>query len=239
MAAGVPTRRQFEQTHWSTVMRTDAGPAADMRAALAALCARFRYPVYAYLRRSGHGPATARHLARDFLGHVFAHGGGPGAAPVQGRFRQYLLSRLREFLAEDHGAGLDAQSVAVLEGPDLEARFIDECAEAPTAEHAYQRGFAAEVVARALAQLRDEALQSGRLDMFAALEPFLARDPTPAEGGELSRRLGMRPVVLAAALRRLRQRFRELADSDLAETVASADELAAEQALLFLALQSG
>ena len=53
------------------------------------------------------------------------------------------------------------------------------------------------------------------------------------------KRLGLRPVVLATALRRLRQRFRELTDADLADTVASAEELVAEQATLLTALRSG
>jgi hypothetical protein len=41
------------------------------------------------------------------------------------------------------------------------------------------------------------------------------------------------------ALKRLRQRFRELVRDELADTVASADELAAERQALFAALDRG
>jgi len=41
------------------------------------------------------------------------------------------------------------------------------------------------------------------------------------------------------ALKRLRQRFRELVREELADTVASADELAAEQQALLAALDRG
>ena len=44
-------------------------------------------------------------------------------------------------------------------------------------------------------------------------------------------------VEFAVALRRLRQRFRELIDTELADTVASADELLAEQHALFAVLR--
>jgi hypothetical protein len=61
-------------------------------------------------------------------------------------------------------------------------------------------------------------------------------DPAPGQFEELARQLGIRPMATVVALKRLRQRFRELADSELAETVASASDLAAERAALARAL---
>jgi hypothetical protein len=43
--------------------------------------------------------------------------------------------------------------------------------------------------------------------------------------------------MIVMALKRLRQRFRELIDSELADTVASADELLAEQQALYAVLR--
>jgi RNA polymerase sigma-70 factor (ECF subfamily) len=75
--------------------------------------------------------------------------------------------------------------------------------------------------------------------MCEALEPFLARDPLPGQYDELGRKLGVRPLALVLALKRLRQRFRELVREELADTVASAEELAAEQEALLAVLDRG
>jgi len=73
--------------------------------------------------------------------------------------------------------------------------------------------------------------------MYDALEPFLAIEPSQVENVELARRLGMRSLTISVALRRLRQRFREVIDAELADTVASAEELQAEQQALYAVLQ--
>ena len=46
-------------------------------------------------------------------------------------------------------------------------------------------------------------------------------------------------MTLVVALKRLRQRFRELVRDELADTVASADELTAERQALLTALDPG
>ena len=101
----------------------------------------------------------------------------------------------------------------------------------------YQRSFALEVLARAFGRLREEALQMGNLDMYEALQPFVAVEPAPREYEQIAERLHRRPLALVVALKRLRQRFREVIVEELADTVASADELRAEQQALHAALR--
>jgi len=233
------SRQQFGQTHWSMVMRADATDAVDAHAALVQLCRRFWYPVYAYLRSFGHDPDTSREMTRAFLHHLLRHFSEGGRAQVQGRFRQYLLAHLGTFLAGDWSITAAQEVIPALNEPppDLEARNQRDNTRAQSPEQAYQQSFALELLARTQARLRDEAGQTGHLDMFAELEPFLALDPTPPESEELARRLQMRPVTLVVAIKRLRQRFRELIDAELADTVASSEELLAEQQSLFAVLR--
>lgn len=232
-------RRSFTHTQWSLAMRTEEPRAgADSREALVKLCARYWYPVYAYLRRSGCRAAEAQATTRDFLQHLLWRSDDSDSIRAQGRFRQYLLSRLGVFLANERPelpAG-DVVAELVDPPPDLELRNQRDNADARSPEEAYQRSFALELLARAFARLSEEASQTGRRDMYDALEPFLASDPTPAETEELVRRLEMRPVTIAVALKRLRQRFREVIDLELADTVGSADELQAEQQALYAVL---
>jgi len=233
------SRQQFERTHWSLVMRRDQPQATDAREALVELCLRYWYPIYAYLRLAGRGPASAQEVTRSFLQHLFRHFRDGGTSLAQGRFRQYLLARLRAFLENEEPAPAVVEVVAELiePPPDLELKYQRDNGGAQSPEQAYQVGFALELLSRASDRLREEAGQTGRLDMFDALQPFLAIDLQPAEADELGKRFGTRTVVVAVALRRLRQRFRELIDAELADTVASADELLAEQHALFSVLR--
>jgi RNA polymerase sigma-70 factor (ECF subfamily) len=235
------SRRNFEHTQWSLAMRTDEPQGVDAHEALVKLCLRYWYPIYAYLRRFGHGPASAQEITRSFLQHLFRHFRDSGTTLAQGRFRQYLLARLRAFLVSNSHVSPEGEAIAELTEPppDLEARNQRDNADVQSPDQAYQQSFALELLERASERLREEARQTGRLDMYHALEPFLAIDPSPGENEELARRLGTRPVTIAVAIRRLRQRFREVIDTELADTVASADELQAEQLALYAVLREG
>ena len=230
--------RRFATTHWSTVMQLDAPRAADAHSALVELCLRYWYPAYAYVRHCGHPQAIAQDITRSFLQHLFVHFRDEGTARAQGQFRRYLLSRLQAFLADDWRVVVTSDVIAELAAPpgDLELRNQHDNADAGSPEQAYQQCFALEVLARALANLRKEARETDRLDMYEVLEPLIALDPAPGEYEELARHLHTRPLALVVALKRLRQRFRELTDAELADLVASPEELFAEQQALHAAL---
>lgn len=222
-------------------MRSDVPQAVDARAALIELCLRYWYPVYAYLRRFGHGPEGAQDIARGFLQHLFRHFRDGGTRRAQGRFRHYLLERLRSFLTGGNPGedGSEVISELAESPPDLELRNRRDNANAQSPEQAYQQSFALELLARAMSRLREEATQTGHLDMYETLEGFLASDPSAAECEQAARRLQVRSVVVMVALKRMRQRFRELIDGELADTVASAEELLAERQALFAVLRNG
>lgn len=235
-AAADRSAADFTRTRWSMVRQLQGEHAGEARDALTELALRYWYPVYAYVRRCGHSQEIAQDITQAFLQQVAAdlhdnHGSPPG------RFREWLLGRLNVFLA---GQWQDlAGSESLPEAPplaELETRNCNEHGAGESPEQAYRRSFALEVLSRGLKRLRVEARQTGHADMCEALEPFLTREPVPGQYDELARKLAVRPLVLVMALKRLRQRFRELVHDELADTVASADELAAEQQALVDAL---
>lgn len=230
---------RFATTRWSVVMHMATSPAAQARGALTELAHRYWYPVYAYVRRCGHESDIAQGIARSFLLHLLHlfRAGRPPAA--QGHFRQFLLTELNAFLAGDWREAIveDAAIDLPLPPPDLERRYQRDHAQATSPEQAYQRSFALEVLARAFKRLRSEACKTGHLDMYEGLEPFLGHDPPPGVYEELAGKLQSRPLALVVALKRLRQRFRELVGQELADTVTSAEDLAAEQQALHTVLR--
>jgi RNA polymerase sigma-70 factor (ECF subfamily) len=224
---------RFATTRWSVVMRSASSESADASHALTELAQRYWYAVYAYVRRCGHAPAIAEDITRCFLGRLMQQFRDGARSHPQGHFRRYLLDQLNEFLAGDWREIVDNGSTTELAAPDdLEARNERDNAGAVSPEQAYERSFALEVVVRALRRLNSEARQTGRLAMYEALEPHLANDPVAGEYEAIAAQLQTRPLALIVALKRLRQRFRQLVGQELADTVTSAEDLAAEQAIL-------
>jgi RNA polymerase sigma-70 factor (ECF subfamily) len=224
---------RFATTRWSVVMRSASSETADASHALTELAQRYWYPVYAYVRRCGHAPAIAEDITRCFLGGLMQQFRDGARSHPQCHFRRYLLDQLNAFLGGDWREIVDNDSTTELAAPgDLEARNERDNAGAVSPEQAYERSFALEVVVRALRRLHSEARQTGRLAMYEALEPHLANDPVAGEYEAIATQLQTRPLALIVALKRLRQRFRELVGQELADTVTSAEDLAAEQAML-------
>ncbi|MBS0582783.1 MAG: hypothetical protein JSS42_06750 [Proteobacteria bacterium] len=230
---------RFATTRWSLAMQAVATTPDEAQVALAELVQRYWYPVYAYARRSGHAPVIAEDIARSFIGSLMRDFRDGGSEAGRGEFRRYLLGRLNAFLGRDWRETTDAPGEGEISAPpDLEARYLQDLADSgsTTPEQAYERAFALEVIARALHRLRSEARRTGHQAMYAALEPLLAREPAPGELDLTAQSLSSRPLALIVALKRLRQRLRELAGEELADTVASREQLQAEQATLHAVL---
>ena len=238
-SAGGRKADDFSQTRWSLVRHVYAPDSQSARDALCELVLRYWYPVYAYVRRCGHAPEIAQDITRAFLQQIGADSKSDNPLG-HGRFRDWLLARLNTFLAGDWH-DLTGGEVPTMTPPleDLERRHRDDQAAGGAPELAFQRGFALELLSRGFHTLLTEARQTGHSDMYEALEPYLEHDPLQGQFEEMGERLGIRPLALVLALKRLRQRFRELVRAELADTVASPDEMAAEQQLLFAVLDRG
>jgi RNA polymerase sigma-70 factor (ECF subfamily) len=227
---------RFMTTRWSMVMQLAATESGNARNALGELARRYWYPVYVYIRRCGHPRAGATDLARRFLQQLMGDVSGESGQAAYGHYRSYLLARLNTFLAGEQSAAASAIGEDLDMPTDLEERYQQDHVDALSPEQSYQRAFALQVLHRTLRRLRNEASQTGHVDMYDQLEPFLAREPGPGEYEMVATRLRNRPLTLVVALKRLRQRFRELAADELVDTVATAADLATEQEALLAVL---
>ncbi len=226
----------FATTRWSLVLGASDRDAPGARASLLTLCLRYWYPVYAYLRRSGHAPERAHDLALAFFDGLVRDGLARREAHQQGRFRLFLLGELHRFLSDDAAR---APREPTLDPPalhELESRHQAEALPQGSPEDMLRRGFAVEVLGAAQQRLRREAVEAGHLPMFEALARFLASEPRPGDYEEIAGRLQVRPLFLSLAVKRLRQRFRELVDHELSQTLASGSDMDAERAALMQSL---
>lgn len=202
------------------------------RDALQELARRYWYPVYVYLRRCGHAPELAGTLARRFLYQLGSESANDAGFASHTHYRSYLLARMRAFLAAKQQAPVVVPGGEIEVPADLEERYQRDHVDAPSPEESYHRAFALQILHRSLRRLREEARQTGHLPMYEKLEAFLVREPVSGEYDTIATALRIRPLATVVALKRLRQRFRELAGEELADTVSSAAELELEQEAL-------
>ena len=62
-----PPTVQFPTTHWSRVAAALELGGPGTREALGALCSAYWYPLFAFIRRRGHGAEEARDLVQEYF----------------------------------------------------------------------------------------------------------------------------------------------------------------------------
>src|SRR6185503_20014817 len=92
--------REFTTTHWSVVLATREVDEPRATMALDKLCGIYWYPLYAYLRRRGHGEHDAQDLTQGFFAQLLDRGSIQKADREKGRFRSFLLARSEEHTSE-------------------------------------------------------------------------------------------------------------------------------------------
>src|SRR5947209_5762754 len=215
----------FATTHWSLVLaaRDRAEPGADD--ALASLCDLYWYPLYAYVRRRGHGADEAHDLTQEFFARLLAKDFLAGVDRGKGKFRSFLLAACNHFLANEHdrarakkrGGG---RPVLSLGAADAAGRYRAEPAEALTPEKLFERRWALALLQQVMSRLRDEFEAKGKGRLFDRLRGFLVGEKGAGHRAAADD-LGLSEGAVKVAVHRLRQRYRELLHEEIGRTVRS------------------
>jgi DNA-directed RNA polymerase specialized sigma24 family protein len=232
---------EFPTTQWSRVARAGDPDAPGSREALEGLCRDYWYPLYAYLRRSGHGPETAGDLVQSFFTELIERGGLATADRDRGRFRSYLRAACDHHVAharerdraKKRGGGRRIFSIDLF---DAEGRYGREPAHELTAERLFRRRWALDLLNRVLLRLEDEAIQGGRAELFVRLRPMLEGDHRAAPYRDVGAALGLTEGAVKVAAHRMRARYRELLRDEVARTVRDPADIDGELADLIAAL---
>jgi RNA polymerase sigma factor (sigma-70 family) len=236
--------QMFPATQWTVVLAAGGTPSPESAAALERLCASYWYPLYAFVRRSGRSPPDAQDLTQEFFARVLERHWLARADQSKGRFRTFLLTAMERFLANEwdkaralkRGGGHRNVPMQV---DTAETRYGVEPADTRTPEQAFEYRWAVALLDEVVKQLEAEFQEQGQAASFAALKPCLVGDRASQPYAELAAMLGMEEGAVKVAVHRLRQRYRELLRAEIANTVASTEEVDAEMRHLFNVLSAG
>jgi DNA-directed RNA polymerase specialized sigma24 family protein len=231
---------RFETTHWSIVLC--AGRQGPERArALDRLCRIYWYPIYAFIRRRGHGVDDAHDLTQDFFARLLAGDWLDGVEQRNTRFSTLLLTMLKRFLVNEyehsHAARRGGGKTPVpIDAARAEEWFGAEPAITVTPEKLFERSWAVSVLEAALERLRAEATAAGKARHFETLSPFLSREPAPGDYELAGAALELEASAVAVAVHRLRHHYRDFLRRELAGDQPGQAPVEDELRHLFLAL---
>ena len=209
--------------------------------ALSELLQAYWHPLYCYIRRQGYQQAAAEDLLQAFVANVLERNSFSKVHAGRGRFRNFLLVCLRNFLASEaerahtlkRGGATRALSLD-FEGAD--ARYQLEPSHDLTAERLFERDWALGIIEKTFATLSGQWTQAGKVKQFEVLSKYLVAaqsDPTYADAAA---QLGVSEGAVKTAVHRLRAQFRELLCEQVMSTLGNDDLLEDEIRLLFSAL---
>ncbi len=227
---GFANPHAFATTQWSMVLAAGRGDDRDAQAALSQLCESYWYPLYAYVRRRVKNVDNAQDLTQSFFTHLLEQGVVARADRSRGRFRAFLLTSLKNFLAnewqKEQTQKRGGQRLTLsLDFDAGESKFRLEPAHELTPEKLFERQWVMTLLDCVLERLRAELVAAGKREHFDHLKAGLVSDSEPADYKQAAEALGMTLAAAKQAAYRLRKRYRQLFREEVSRTVADEKEV--------------
>jgi RNA polymerase sigma-70 factor (ECF subfamily) len=200
-------------------------------------------PVYAFIRRSGYDPDQSQDLTQGFFTSLVEKNFLEVADPQRGRFRTFLLTAVKHFLANERdriravkrGGGAISVSIDFVQA---EKWYVPGVVDAKTPEILFERRWALSLLQRAMEELRAEFRAAGKASQFDSLVPFLNHESGTERYEDLASRMGVSAGALRTLVHRMRRRYRDLVRAQVADTVGSMEEVDEEIRFLMSVLSS-
>ena len=202
----------FLTTRWTLM---DRAREPDAMSSLDELCRTYWGPVVSYLRRCGCDEADAQDLAQEFFSDFLARDGFAQAKRDRGRFRSFLLTSVRNHLANARKASQRLKRGGGVTFSEVHDEL--DAGDGLTPEEAFDKRWAEELIDRALERLRIEWEDKGR--PFKRLAPYLSGERGAPPLAETAEALDVSLAAVKSAVHRLRKRLGELVREEVAATV--------------------
>jgi RNA polymerase sigma-70 factor (ECF subfamily) len=236
-----PYTSRFATTHWSVVRAAGKSSSPRYKEAMGTLCRTYWFPLYAFLRRQGHNVNQAEEYTQAFFTRLLEKRGLRLADSKRGKFRSFLLAALKNFLADERdrasakkrGGG---RKVLSLDFENAENQYTLQPAQQLPPEKLFERSWALTVLERTMVRLQDESRSAKKRKVFDHLKVYLTAEKDSIPYREVADKLKMAEGAVKVAVHRLRHRYRELLRDEIAQTVATEEQIDEEIRDLFAAL---
>lgn len=226
---------QFETTHWSLVLAAGNPEHEESNRALEKLCRAYWPPLYAYARRSVSGIHEAQDLTQAFFERLLEKQYLADADPERGRFRAFLITAFKRFLFRERDkAAAQKRGSRLTFSVDFESqdRNWGELQDTLTAERIYERQWAVTLLNRVMSRLQREMERGGKSQQFHLLKDFIGGTESTTYATVASV-LGVNESAARMAATRMRARYREMLREEIAQTLASEEDIDDEVRYLF------
>jgi DNA-directed RNA polymerase specialized sigma24 family protein len=224
----------FHTTLWSVVLRAGGPDDALKHSAMSELCRLYWKPLFVFCLRQGRRVEDAEDLTQAFFAHLLARDVLRVVDPARGRFRGFLLTSFKHFIA---GEGDRARAArrgggAVHLSFDVDFKAAGLLLLPPSAElspeRAFDRQWALDLVDRATVSLRTEYEAAGKARWFE----LVAGPSAGTAYADVAAELQSTEEAVKSFAKRARKRFRELLEREIADSVGSPEDAAEEMAYL-------
>ncbi len=219
----------FPLTQWSAISQARGGDESRAVEGLRRLAVNYWRPLYLYLRKRGENHEDASDSVQGFFEFVFSSGFFEHVEREGGKFRSYLLRSLERWRsrrsvregAQKRGGRVPHVS---LDGAEEmhEAAGLEDDSVSP--EAAYDRQWAAEMVARAVQSLRADYERRSRAAWFEALAAALPGGGVLAPYADLAAALDTSEGAVRKAVFDLRAAFASRLKDEIRATVRSNED---------------
>ena len=187
---------RFPTTQWSLIELAHRETPSGSREQMGRLLEAYWQPMYAHLRFKGLSHEKAEDLIQEFMIEILNKNLLAIADPKRGKFRTLLLTALDRFAISQHryetaAKRSPAEGLASIDAADTDSTVAP--ASAPS--DAFERAWALDVLAQALAAMKQECEEDGQQTRWIVFDrrvvgPLIDDVPTP-EYGELTKELGL------------------------------------------------
>jgi DNA-directed RNA polymerase specialized sigma24 family protein len=218
----------FESTQWAMVIEARDTSSPEALTALGELCRVYWYPLYVYARGRGHTVEDAQDLTQGFFCRLLEKNYLGIADRKKGRFRWFLLTAFKRFLANQHdfrqatkrGGGKQPLS---LEAVPCEADWGVHNGATPDRE--FDRQWALAILEQAQKRLREEYATAGKGERYCWLEDHLPGQRAGTSYTEVSAALGISEGAVKVEVHRMKKRLGELLRDEVSQTVTCEKEI--------------
>ena len=227
----------FPVTQWSLVAALRGAGSAPAGRAMSEICQRYWYPLYAYARHQGLSREDAQDCTQGFFCSLITRDSLRGAAPEGGLLRAFLLAAMKRHMAgefrsrqaQKRGSGAPAIPI---DPHWAEKRLREEPARAASPDQMFDLRWAHLLLAAAMDDLRAWYVRMRHAALFDAIRPFLEWNQQGPPYQKVALDLRTTESAVRGAVFSMRQRFRQILERKVRETVNTAAEARDEMAVL-------